>query len=423
MPAEQLQFIYIKETSMLPEQLLIRAKQIEKELIDIRHHLHANPEIGFDLVHTKSFVKEELRKLGYTPTDCGKSGLTALVGGKKQGKVFLIRADMDALPIKEEANIVFASQNNNMHACGHDMHTAMLLGAARLLKEHEDEIEGTVKLMFQPAEELLEGSKDMIEHGVLENPSVDAALMMHVMTGIPLPTGTIVACDGGVSAPAADYFTIQIQGKGCHGSTPNKGIDPISVAAHIIIALQEITSRELFLFDPAVLTIGTIHAGTVENVIPDTASLGGTLRAYDESTRAYIKKRICEISSGIATSFRATATVQFTSGCPVLINESSLAQCTLSFVRELLGTQKAFSASQLNAMSDSGSASKSSGSEDFAYVSKKVPSIMFAIAAGEPQKGFKYPLHHPKVMFDDNALTIGSAVYAYTALRWLQEHK
>ena len=143
MPAEQLQFIYIKETTMLPEQLLIRAKQIEKELIDIRHHLHANPEIGFDLVHTKSFVKEELRKLGYTPTDCGKSGLTALVGGKKQGKVFLIRADMDALPIKEEANIVFASQNNNMHACGHDMHTAMLLGAARLLKEHEAEIEGS----------------------------------------------------------------------------------------------------------------------------------------------------------------------------------------------------------------------------------------------------------------------------------------
>ncbi len=408
---------------MLAEKILNQTKHIEESLINIRHHLHATPEIGFQLTHTKKFVKEELKKMGYSPTDCGKSGLTALVGGKKPGKVFLLRADMDALPIKEETNLSYSSLNDNMHACGHDMHTTMLLGAARLLKEHEHEIEGTIKLMFQPAEELLEGSKDMIDHGILDNPSVDAALMMHVMTGVPLPTGTIVACDGGVSAPAADYFTIQIQGKGCHGSTPNKGIDPISVAAHIIIALQEITARELFLFDPAVLTIGTIHAGTVENVIPDTASLGGTLRAYDESTRAYIKKRICEISSGIATSFRATATVQFTSGCPVLINESSLAQCTLSFVRELLGTDKAFSASQLNAMSDNGSASKSSGSEDFAYVSQKVPSIMLAIAAGEPQKGFKYPLHHPKVMFDDDVLCIGSGVYAYTALRWLQKHK
>lgn len=408
---------------MLAEKILNQTKHIEESLINIRHHLHATPEIGFHLTHTKEFVKEELKKMGYSPTDCGKSGLTALVGGKKPGKVFLLRADMDALPIKEETNLSYSSLNDNMHACGHDMHTTMLLGAARLLKEHEHEIEGTIKLMFQPAEELLEGSKDMIDHGILDNPSVDAALMMHVMTGVPLPTGTIVACDGGVSAPAADYFTIQIQGKGCHGSTPNKGIDPITIAAHIIIALQEITARELFLFDPAVLTIGTIHAGTVENVIPDTASLGGTLRAYDESTRAYIKKRICEISSGIATSFRATATVQFTSGCPVLINESNLAQCTLSFVRELLGTDKAFSASQLNAMSDNGSASKSSGSEDFAYVSQKVPSIMLAIAAGEPQKGFKYPLHHPKVMFDDDVLCIGSAVYAYTALRWLQEHK
>lgn len=408
---------------MLPKQLLTDAKQNEKTFIDIRHHLHANPETGFYLTHTKEFVKEELKKMGYTPADCGKSGLTALVGGKNPGKVILLRADMDALPIKEETNLNYSSLNDNMHACGHDMHTTMLLGAAKLLKEHENEIDGTVKLMFQPAEEILEGSKDMIDHGVLDNPSVDAALMMHVMTGVPLPTGTIVACDGGVSAPAADYFTIQIQGKGCHGSTPNKGIDPISVAANIIIALQEITARELFLFDPAVLTIGTVHAGVAENVIPDTASLGGTLRAYDEETRAYIKRRIGEISSGIAASFRATAIVTFTSGCPALRNEPDLAHCTLSYVRELLGPDKAFSANQLNAMSDNRSSSKSSGSEDFAYISHEVPSIMLAIAAGEPQKGFKYPLHHPKVMFDDDVLSIGSAVYAYTALRWLQEHK
>lgn len=408
---------------MIPEQLLKEAKNIEADLVNIRHFLHTNPETGFDLTNTKAFVKKELEKMGYTTMECGKAGLTALVGNKKPGKVFLLRADMDALPIKEETDIDYVSTNEHMHACGHDMHTTMLLGAARLLKEHEDEIEGTVKLMFQPAEEILEGSKDMIEHGILKNPDVDAALMMHVMTGVPLPTGTIVACDGGVSAPAADYFTIQVQGKGCHGSTPNNGIDPITVAAHIIIGLQEISSRELFLFDPAVMTIGTMHAGIASNVIPDTATLGGTLRTYDDETRDYIKKRLTEISSGIAASFRATATVTFTSGCPTLTNEPDLAECTLAYAKELLGSSKAFSASQLNAMSGNGTSVKSSGSEDFAYVSHEVPSMMFALAAGEPQKGFSYPLHHPKVMFDDNALSIGSAVYTYTALRWLQEHK
>lgn len=408
---------------MIVEHLHKEAKNIEDTLIYIRHHLHEHPETGFDLSKTKAFVKEELQKMGYTPIDCGRSGLTALAGGKKSGKVFLLRADMDALPIKEEATIDYASTNENMHACGHDMHTTMLLGAARLLKEHENEIEGTVKLMFQPAEELLEGSKDMIEHGILKNPDIDAALMMHVMTGVPLPTGTIVVCDGGVSAPAADYFTIQIQGKGCHGSTPNNGIDPITVAAHIIIGLQEISSRELFLFDPAVLTIGTIHAGIASNVIPDTATLSGTLRAYDDETREYIKKRLIDIASGIAASFRATATVSFTSGCPTLINEPDLAECTLSYAKELLGSSKAFSASQLNAMSSNGTSAKSSGSEDFAYVSHEVPSIMLALAAGEPKKGYEYPLHHPKVMFDDQVLATGSVIYAYTAMRWLQEHK
>lgn len=408
---------------MISKHLLKEAKTIENTLINIRHHLHANPEIGFDLPKTKTLVQEELQNMGYAPINCGKSGVIALAGGKKPGKVFLLRADMDALPIKEETSIDYASTNNNMHACGHDMHTTMLLGAAKLLKEHEDEIEGTVKLMFQPAEELLEGSKDMIEHGVLQNPSVDAALMMHVMTAVPIPTGTIVACDGGVSAPAADYFTIQIHGKGCHGSTPNKGIDPITVAAHIVIGLQEISARELFLFEPAVLTIGTIQAGIASNVIPDTAILKGTLRAYDDQTREYIKKRLNDITLGIAESFRAKAFVTFPSGCPTLINNPNLSQCTLSYVQELLGSSMAFPASQLNTTSDIGKEAHSSGSEDFAYISQEIPSIMLAIAAGEPRKGFEYPLHHPKVTFDDSVLSIGSAVYAYTALRWLQEHK
>lgn len=408
---------------MTSEQLLQEAKSFEAKLIETRHYLHTHPETGFDLSETKAFVKKELTDMGYEPIECGKAGLIALAGGKKPGKVFLVRADMDALPMSEEADVDFASQNGKMHACGHDMHTTMLLGAAKLLKEHENEIEGTVKLMFQPAEEIFEGSHDMIENGLLKNPDVDAAMMIHVMAGVPIPTGTIIVSDGGVSAPAADYFTIQIQGKGCHGSMPNNGIDPITAAAHIITGLQEIHARELSIFDEAVLTIGTIHAGNAANVIPDTAELSGTIRTYDEEVRAYLKQRITEIATGIASSFRATAQVSFGSGCPTLKNDNDLSACSLQYVRELLGASKAFSVGQLNAMSGGGKTSKSTGSEDFAYVSQEVPSIMFAYAAGQPDQGYCYPQHHPKVKFNEEVLANGSAVYAYTAMRWLEDHK
>ena len=408
---------------MTSEQLLQEAKSYEAKLIETRHYLHTHPETGFDLSETKAFVKKELIAMGYEPIECGKAGLIALAGGKKPGKVFLVRADMDALPMKEEADVDFASENGKMHACGHDMHTTMLLGAAKLLKEHENEIEGTVKLMFQPAEEIFEGSHDMIENGLLKNPDVDAAMMIHVMAGVPIPTGTIIVSDGGVSAPAADYFTIQIQGKGCHGSMPNNGIDPITAAAHIITGLQEIHARELSIFDEAVLTIGMIHAGNAANVIPDTAELSGTIRTYDEEVRAFLKQRITEIATGIASSFRATAQVTFGSGCPTLKNDNDLSDCSLQYVRELLGSSKAFSVGQLNAMSGGGKTSKSTGSEDFAYVSQEVPSIMFAYAAGQPDQGYCYPQHHPKVKFNEEVLANGSAVYAYTAMRWLEDHK
>ncbi len=405
------------------EQLLQEARSYEDQLVQIRRYLHTHPETGFDLTETLAFVKKELTEMGYEPKECGKAGLTVLAGGKKPGKVFLIRGDMDALPIHEEADVDFPSMNENMHACGHDMHTTMMLGAARLLKAHEDEIEGTVKLDFQPAEEIFEGSHDMIEAGLLKNPDVDAALMIHVMAGMPMAAGTVVVSDGGVSAPAADYFKILVQGKGCHGSMPNNGVDPINAAAHIITALQEIHARELALVDEAVLTIGSIHGGTAPNVIPDTVELNGSIRTYDEDVRSFLKNRITEIAQTIATAFRAEAEVSFGSGCPTLVNDNDLSACATKYVKELLGPTKAFTAGQLNAMSGSGKAPKAAGSEDFAYVSQKVPSIMLALAAGHPEKGYCYPQHHPKGKFDEEVLPGGSAVYAYTAMRWLEEHK
>lgn len=406
---------------MTPEKLLQEARHMQNDLITIRRYLHTHPETGFDMTETKNYVKKELTAFGYEPKNCGKSGLTARIGNGTSGKVFLLRADMDALPIKEYADIDFASQNGNMHACGHDMHTTMLLGAARLLKAHENEINGTIKLMFQPAEEIFEGSKDMITAGVLENPTVDAAMMLHVMTNVPMPAGTAIVCDGGVSAPAADYFTIKIQGKGCHGSTPASGIDPINVAAHIITALQEIHARELSISAEAALTFGTIHGGAAPNAIPDTVELGGTIRTYDEEVRSFLKTRMTEISHGIANTFRASAEVHFGSGCPTLINDATLAAFTLKSMEELLGTQKAFSAGQMLAMSGEKKTPKTSGSEDFAYISQKVPSIMIALAAGNPTEGYCHPLHHPKVTFDESVLSYGSAIYTYVALRYFEQ--
>ncbi len=406
---------------MIAEQIIAEAEKLQETIITNRQYLHSHPETGFDIQNTVAFVRQELENMGYEPVACGKAGLIATAGGRKEGKVFLLRADMDALPIREEADVPFASTNGNMHACGHDMHTAMLLGAARLLKEHENEIKGTIKLMFQPAEEIFEGSQDMIEAGLLENPKVDAALMMHVMAGMPFPAGTVVVSAAGVSAPAADYFEIRVKGKGCHGAMPNTGIDPVTAAAHIVIGLQEIGARELALSDKAVLTIGTIQGGEAANVIPDMVVLGGSLRTYEEATRAYIKERLENIATGIAGSFRAEAEVVFGSGCPTLLNDKELAQCTAKYMKELFGDKKAFTVEELSAMGG-GQASKSAGSEDFAYVSQEVPSIMLALAAGEQSKGYIYPQHHPKVMFDEEALKNGSAAYAYAAMRFLEEH-
>lgn len=407
---------------MTSKQLLEEAIQLQETLVFYRRYLHSHPGTGFDLKDTKDFVKQALTDMGYEPAECGKAGLVALAGGKKEGKVFLLRADMDALPIKEETDEDFSSANGCMHACGHDLHTAMLLGAAKLLKMHENEIEGTVKLMFQPAEEIFEGSKDMIEAGLLKNPDVDAALMIHVMAGMPFEPGTVIVSAPGVGSPAADYFEIKIQGMGCHGSMPNTGVDPLNAAAHILIGLQEINSRELALDDRAVLTVGTMHAGSAANAIPDLAVMGGSIRTFDEEVRSFIKERIVQLAEGIAGAFRAEAKVVFGSGCPTLVNDQALAQCAESYTKELLGEDRAFSVAKLQAMSKEKKSPKTAGSEDFAYVSQNVPSVMLALAAGQPEKGYRYPQHHPMVRFDEDALANGCAVYAYTAMRWLEEH-
>lgn len=400
----------------MEKNIIKQAQSLQKKLVAYRRYLHANAEVGFELKKTLSFVEKSLQKMGYTPKKCGKAGLVVTVGNPSKGRgAFLLRADMDALPLREETDLPYACKHGNMHACGHDMHTAMLLGAAKLLKSREKELNGQIKLLFQPAEETLEGSVDVLKSGVLSDPKVKAAMMLHVMTATELPTGNAVVASGGVSAPAADFFTVRVQGKGCHGSMPHKGVDALTAAAHILIALQEISAREIPTGEPFALTIGALHAGNAGNVIADVAEIKGTLRCFDEALRIRVKKRIEEISSHVAKAFRGSAETLYTSGCPTLINDEKLSDFTLRTLQALLGDKSVYSSSLFG-----GAKNMAGGSEDFAYVSHEVPSVMVAIGAGEKEKGYAYPLHHPKVSFDENVLWVGSAVYAQTAIEWLK---
>ena len=368
-----------------PEKLLEAAKQLEPQLQEWRRTLHRHPEVGFDLPQTKALVKKALTEMGYAPQDCGKCGVLALAGGKKPGKVILLRGDMDALPLQEESGEAFASEvPGKMHGCGHDMHTAMMLGAAKLLKEHEDEIEGTVKLEFQPAEEI----------------------------------GMVLVPGGGITMASCEQYHITVHGKGGHGSMPNACIDPITAAAHIHIALQEINSREL---DPAgfgVFTTGRFEAGKASNVIPDSADMWGTIRTIDpeQKVSALIHQRMTEIAQGVATAYRCTAEVTFSDYCPCMVVDKPLAQNALTYMTELLG-KGAMDMTLLTGGKPGG------GSEDFAFVSHEVPTVSMFLSAGNAKEGYLYGQHHPKVRFDDSVLFEGSAAYTYLALRWLADHK
>ena len=401
---------------MVAQDLLQEAKQLQPELLQCRRTIHRHPETGFDLQETKALVKRQLTEMGYTPQECGKCGLVALAGGKKKGRTILIRADMDALPIEEEAEVEYRSETpGRMHGCGHDMHTAMLLGAAKLLKAHEDELAGTVKLMFQPAEELFQGADDMIGAGVLENPHVDAAVMIHVVPGLPLPSGIVLVPGAGTGMASCQQYRIVVKGKGGHGAMPHVSVDPITAAAHIHLALQEISSRELGPDEFGVFTTGMFRAGDASNIIPDTAEMRGTIRTADLAVNEKIKTRIREIAQGVGGAMRTEVTVDFFDFCPPMLADGALSECGLGYMKELLG-DGAMSMAALGGPKVGG------GSEDFAFVSCKVPTVGMFLSAGSPKEGYAYSQHHPKVTFDDSILYRGSAAYAYFAARWLEEH-
>ena len=380
-----------------------RALELKDETIQNRRRIHKNAEVGLDTPKTKAFVIEKLKEYGLEPEECGY-GVTALLG-KKEGKVLLLRADMDALPMPEQSGEEFACPSGKeAHTCGHDFHAAMLLTAAKMLKENEDLIDGTIKFMFQPAEETFEGSKNMIENGILENPKVDAALAYHVSPG-KMPVGLFMYNSKDTMMYSVDGFKIKIKGKGSHGAYPHVGVDPINIGVHVHLALQELIARESDPSKACVLTIGQFKAGTAANIIPEEAILQGTIRTNDNEAREKLVRRMKEVA-------QKTAEIEMISEVPPLI-------CNPEFTNEIVSYMKETNIPGLMPYPDV----SASASEDFAVIAQKVPSTFMYLSAGYMDERGEYPAHHPKARFNEEVCPIGSACLAHCAVEWLSRHK
>ena len=321
-----------------------RAVELKDETIKNRRYIHEHAETGLDIPVTKTFVIEKLKEYGIEPKECGY-GITAVLG-KGGGKVLLLRADMDALPMPEQSGEEFACPTGKAaHTCGHDFHAAMLLTAAKMLKENEDILEGTVKFMFQPAEETFEGSKNMIENGILEAPKPDAALAYHVSPG-KMPVGIFMYNSKGTMMYSVDGFKIIIKGKGSHGAYPHVGVDPINIGVHVHLALQELIARESDPSKACVLTIGQFKAGTAANIIPEEAILQGTIRTNDNAAREKLVRRMKEVAQKTAEVYNGSAEIEMISEVPPLICDTDMTNEIVGFMKELRRLNVAFTRCQ-----------------------------------------------------------------------------
>jgi amidohydrolase len=386
--------------------------EIMPGVIADRRYLHTIPEIGLELHQTAAYVTERLKAIGVEDIQTGiaVTGITALIHGSKPaiatGKVALLRADMDALPILEENDVEYVSTvPGAMHACGHDAHTAMLLGIARLLMDRRDQFSGTVKLLFQPSEELPPGgAKPMIEAGVLEHPHVDAVFGMHV--GQDTEAGKIKTRAGAAMA-SADSAVIKVQGRGGHGASPHLGIDPVVVSAHIVTALQTIVSRNVDPVETAVVTVGMIGAGKANNVIPDTAEMRLTIRAFKPEVRKQLETRITEIATGIAGAFGATATVEYQLGYPPTVNDEAMTEMVMEVAREVVGEENA------------SIAAPKMGAEDFSYFLQERPGCFFFVGTRNESRGLIWGHHHPRFDIDEEGLSHGIETMTRVVMRYL----
>lgn len=374
-----------------------------------RRHLHENPELAFEEYETAKFVAARLKQLGVEDikTGVGGTGVTGLIrGGKGEGKVVMLRADMDALPILEENDVDYRSGvAGKMHACGHDAHTAMLLGVARILMDRREDFRGTVKVLFQPAEEMPPGGAiEMIKDGALEDPHVDACLGSHVAAD--MPAGQIGVRSGPGSA-GSDRFRAVIQGKGGHAARPHSTVDPVVVASQVVLALQALVSRETDPMEAAVVSTTAIQAGDAFNVIPDTAELRGTVRTLSPDVREHMQKRLPEVIEGVSKALGAEAKVEFILGYPSLQNDEEMARITREAAIEVAGEENVIE-NKLGM-----------GGEDFSYFSLERPSCFFRCGTRNEDRGIVWGHHHPKFDTDEEGFINGMATMANAAMKYL----
>jgi len=375
---------------------------LSDQLIAWRRDFHRYPEVAFKEQRTSAVLREFLEGLGLSVQTLAGTGLRAILEGNPGGPTVALRADMDALPLTEEGEKEYISKNPGAtHACAHDGHMAILMGVAHLLSGRKDQFNGKVVFLFQPAEEQLPGgAKPMIEEGALEG--VQAIFGLHLWQ--LLPTGTIGIIKGPMMAQA-DNFRVTVKGKGGHGSMPQLTVDPILIAAQIIVNLQSIVSRNVDPLKPAVLSFGKVEGGTVSNIIPEEVRLVGTVRTFDPAIQALIEKRLGEIVAETAQAFGACASVEYESGYPAVVNPSSMVDFVIEVISKILGAENTKAIDPIM------------GGEDFALYLHKIPGAFFFFGAGD---GMKYPHHHPAFDFDERALPQAALLMTSLALEFLK---
>lgn len=377
------------------------------QIIEIRRYLHENPELSQKEYNTMEKICSclddwdiEYRK------NVADTGVVALISGKSLKPVLGIRADMDALPIKEESGVPFSSKAENiMHACGHDIHTAVLLGTAKILKEMQNELEGSVKLFFQPAEETVGGAERMIKEGCLNDPYVDGILGLHVSTDIEV--GKIGLKYGKMYA-GSDMITITVLGEQTHGAYPHNGIDPIVISANIILALQTLVSRNIAPYNSAVFTVGSIHAGTSSNIIPKKAQMNCILRTLDSDTRKFLKKRVVDLSENMAKSYGGRAEVNIEESYGPLVNDASMVTMVREVAVEAIGEENTILIQE-----------PFMGTEDFSYFADARKACFFCLGVKNEKKGFTYPIHSDKFAADEDCIALGIEIYLKSVLKFL----
>jgi amidohydrolase len=393
---------------MKPSAILEDARTILGDAIELRRRIHRQPERGLTLPRTQAAVLEALEGLGLdVQTGQQTTSVVARLRGARPGPTILLRADMDALPMPEETGLPFASEvAGAMHACGHDAHTAMLVGAARLLARRRESLPGSVLFMFQPGEEGYHGARVMIEEGLLGGPEPPgAAFALHVTHRM---TAGSISTRPGPAMASGDTFQIVVRGRGGHASAPHDCLDPIPIACEIVQAFQTLVTRRVHVFDPAVVTVAKIEAGTARNIIPDTASLLGTIRTVSEATRDRVLEGVRRVAEGIAAAHGAEVAVDLIRGYPVTVNDTDFAGFVLDTARELLGPEKT------HAM-----AHPIMASEDFSYVLQRIPGAIANVSTC-PEDGPAFPNHSPRMRVNESALADGIAMHVAIALRFLE---